>query len=92
MCSHRGHLHTARASNEEADASTDRESEGAPLAADDSFWSSRSTQAGAPEMPFGMLLGLASAGALETAYLTAVSGPILVQHVYSECSARRGGG
>ena len=33
---------------------------------------SRSSEHGGPDMPFGLLLGLASAGTAETAYLTLV--------------------
>lgn len=74
-CNRRFHLHRMQAGDSDPETSTNKEIDTAsPTASDDSFWSNRSVPVPGPDMPFGLLLGLASAGALETAYLTAVRG------------------
>ena len=74
-CSRRFGLHAVQAGKAEPETSTDEErKETLPPPSHDSFWSASSVPVAGPPMPFGLLLGLASAGALETAYLTAVRG------------------
>lgn len=70
----RFHLHRAQAGESEPENSTNEGTDGeSPTDSDDSFWSNRSVPVSGPNMPFGLILGLASVGALETAYLTVVS-------------------
>ena len=74
-CNRRSGLHTVQAGGAEPETSTDEErQETLRPTSHDSFWSASSVPVAGPPMPFGLLLGLASAGALETAYLTAVRG------------------
>lgn len=79
----RFHLHRAQAGISEPDTPANEErDEESPSASDDSFWSNRSVPVSGPNMPFGLILGLASVGALETAYLTVVSCSSMKSYVW----------